>query len=218
MVGPRPKIRAVRASIAGDLGIEIGRHELPSGTMAGLAFAVDNLHGPADGPPHLEVSCQRGESRKVLKLAPGDSISGASLSFPGPETLYLSVDPVTVGYSGCLLVASVITEPEGRSGEFALGHVVRIPRLEKFTLTSEKVGDSRYAGILQRSDLDVIEKAGWDAADGVEVDSIPTPVPGAPLRQTLRIVLPWPAPSPHAPLYIRLRPGSSTGVRHRSPI
>jgi hypothetical protein len=88
--------------------------------------------------------------------------------------------------------------------------VIRVPRLEKFTLTTEKIGDSSYAGILEGRDLDVIEKVGWDARNGVPVESIPAPVPSDPSHQTVRIVLPWPAPGPHAPLYVWLR-GEQTG-------
>jgi hypothetical protein len=91
-----------------------------------------------------------------------------------------------------------------------IGRVIRVPRLDKFTLTGEKVGDASYAGAVEGRDLDVIEKAGWDAQNGVPVESIPTPVPGDSARQTLRVVLPWPAPAPHAPLYVWLR-GESQG-------
>jgi hypothetical protein len=83
--------------------------------------------------------------------------------------------------------------------------VIRVPHLDKFALTAERVGDSAYAGSLEGRDLDVIEKTGWDVQNGVPVDSIPTPIPGDPTRQTLRVLLPWPAPAPHAPLYIWLR-------------
>ena len=92
--------------------------------------------------------------------------------------------------------------------------MIRVPRLDKFTLTTEKIGDSSYAGVLEGHDLDVIEKAGWDAQHGVPVESIPAPFPGDPSRQMLRIVLPWPAPAPHAPLYVWLRgeaPGTQDG-------
>ncbi len=51
-----------------------------------------------------------------------------------------------------------------------LGQVIRVPRLDKFTLTTEKIGDSSYAGILEGRDLDVIERAGWDAQHGVQVE------------------------------------------------
>jgi hypothetical protein len=119
--------------------------------------------------------------------------------------LYLSVDPGAVGYPGCRLAATAILDPEGRSDHFVLGRVIRVPRLDRFILTTEKVGDSSYAGTLEGRDLDVIEKAGWDAEHGVPVESIPTTVPGEPSRQTVRIVLPWPAPGPHALLYVWLR-------------
>ena len=113
--------------------------------------------------PRLELGCETGELRQSLTLSPGEPSGGASLTFAGPGALYLSVDPGAVGYAGCRLAATVILDPEGRSDPFILGRVIRIPRLDKFTLTTEKVGDSSYAGILEGRDLDVIEKAGWDA-------------------------------------------------------
>lgn len=91
----------------------------------------------------------------------------------------------------------MILDPEGRSDPFVLGRVIRVPHLDKFALTSEKVGESSYAGVLEGHDLDVIEKIGWDAEHGVPVESIPAPVPGDASRQTLRIALHWPEPEPH---------------------
>jgi hypothetical protein len=203
IVGPRPRILSLQKSLAGALGIEIGADELPAGTAAGLVLTVNLLHDAVR--PRLELGCEAGELRQSLTLAPGEPSGGASLTLAGPGTLYLSVDPGAVGYPGCRLAATVILDPEGRSDHFVLGRVIRVPRLDKFTLTTEKVGDSSYAGTLEGRDLDVIEKAGWDAEHGVRVESIPTTVPGEPSRQTVRIVLPWPAPGPHALLYVWLR-------------
>jgi len=208
IVGPRPGILSVQKSLSGALGIEIGADELPAGTAAGLALTVNHLRDAAR--PRLELGCEAGELRQSLTLSAGEISGKTSLDFAGPGALYLSVDPGVVGYAGCLLEATVILDPEGRSDPFALGRVIRVPRLDKFTLTAEKIGDSSYAGILEGRDLDVIEQVGWDAQNGVQADSIPTPVPGDPSRQTLRIVLPWPAPGPHAPLYVWLR-GEQTG-------
>ena len=208
IVGPRPKIRSVQKSLAGTLEIELGADELPAGTAAGLALAVDHLYDSTR--PRLELGCEAGELRKSLTLSAGESSGGASLTSAGPGALFLSVDPGAVGYAGCRLSATVIVNPEGRSDPFVLGRVIRVPTLAKFTLTTEKVGGSSYAGILEGRDLDVIEKAGWDAAHGVPVESIPTPLPGDSSRQTLRLVLLWPAPGPHAPLYVWLR-GESQG-------
>ena len=203
IVGPRPGIRSVEKSLTGDLGIEMGADELPSGTAAGLALTVSHLHDAA--PPRLELGCEGGDLRQGLTLAAGEPSGKTSLTFAGPDLLYLSVDPGVVGYAGCRLEATVILDPEGRSDPFTLGRVIRIPRLDNFTLTAEKIGDSSYAGVLKGRDLDVIERVGWDAQNGVPIGSIPTPVPGDPSHQTLRVAMPWPAPGPHAPLYVWLR-------------
>jgi hypothetical protein len=208
IVGPRPRIKSVQKSLGGVLGVEIGADELPADTAAGLVLTVANLHDSTR--PRLELGCQTGELRHALTLSPGTPATGAILTSAGPGALYLSVDPGTVGYPGCQLSATAIEDPEGPSDPFILGRVVRIPRLDSFTLTSEKVGDASYAGNVEGRDLDVIEKVGWDATHGLPVDSIPTPLPGKDPRQTLRLLLPWPAPGPHAPLYIWLR-GESQG-------
>ena len=201
VVGPRPSIAAVRKSSPGDLGVEMRENELPAGATVGFVLTGKHL----GDRPQVELGCESGELRKPLALTPDEPAKGASLSFAGAGELYLSVDPGAVGYPGCDLQATVRTDPEGRSDPFSLGRVVRMPRLEEFTLTSEQTGPSTYAGILRGRDLDLVEKAGWDSKNGLAVDAIPTPVPGDASRQTLRINLPWPAPAPHAPLYVWLR-------------
>jgi hypothetical protein len=203
IVGPRPAILSAQKSVAGAMGIEIGDGELPAGSAAGLVLTVNHLYDAAR--PRLELGCEGGELRQSLTLSAGEPSGAASLTFAGPGALYLSVDPGIVGYAGCRLQATVILDPEGRSDPFSLGRVIRTPRLDRFVLTSEKIGESSYAGILEGRDLDVIERVGWDAQAGVQAEAIPAPVPGDPTRQTLRIVLPWPAPGPHAPLYVWLR-------------
>jgi len=203
IVGPRPRILSARKSLADAPGIEIAADELPAGIPAGLVLQVQASHDAIR--PRLELGCETGSLRRALTLSPGEPSAGAGLTFAGPGVLYLSVDPGAVGYAGCRMAAAVSLDPEGRSDRFVLGRVIRVPRLDKFTLTNERVGDSSYAGVLEGSDLDVIEKTGWDAEHGVPVESIPAPVPGDPARQTVRIVLPWPAPAPHALLYVWLR-------------
>jgi hypothetical protein len=140
-----------------------------------------------------------------LRSATHRKAGGASLTQAGPGSLYLSFDPGKIGFPGCALTATVTTEPEGRSEPAQLGRVIRLPQIEQLTLPNEKAGASTYAGLLKGSDLDIVEKAGWDAQNGVPVDSIPTPVPGDASRQPLRVALPWPAPQSHALLYVWLR-------------
>jgi hypothetical protein len=150
--------------------------------------------------------------RKALSLSPDEHAQGASLTIASEDSLYLALDPGVVGYPGCELTASVSVDPRGASDAFVLGRVVRLPSLEKFTLTNEALGPNSYVGILQGRDLAVIEKAGWDPQNGLPVTAIPAPLPGSNGAQTLRIAVPWPAPAPHAPLFIWLR-GEQSGRR-----
>jgi hypothetical protein len=203
IVGLRPRIQSVQKSLSSALGIEIGPDELPAGVPTGLVLNLDQVQDSTRAKVHLR--CASGELRHELDLSAGTATVGASLTTAGPGALYLSLDPGAVGYAGCQLAATVILDPDGRSDPYVLGRVIRVPRLDRFTLSSEKVGDTSYAGTVDGHDLDVIEKVGWDAANGVPVDAIPTPVPGDHPSQSLRVVLPWPAPAPHAPLYVWLR-------------
>ena len=206
IVAPRPKVRSVQKSLAANPGIEIGADELPEGTSVGLVLQVDHLRDSSPSArPQLELGCETGGLRQALTLSPGEPSGAASLAFAGPDALYLSMDPGMVGYAGCRLTATVIVDPQGRSDPFVVGRVIRLPHLDTFNLTTEKLGDSAYAGVLDGRNLDVIEKTGWDAQNGVPVNSIPTPLPADASRQSLRVVLPWPAPAPHAPLYVWLR-------------
>ncbi len=201
IAGPRPRLASVRKSLARESGVSLREGEVPAGAAASFALTVENL----EGTPRVEVTCSDGrELRKTLELAPGDRAGGASLEMAGEAMLFLSLDPGEVGQPGCRLIASVATG-EGRSDPSPLGQVVRVPRIEQFVLTDEKLGDAVYAGILRGVDLETIEKAGWDAENGLPVEAIPTPAPGEPRKQVLRIALPWPAPSPHAPVFVWLR-------------
>jgi hypothetical protein len=201
VVGPRPEVASIRKSMPAGLGVALREDELPAGITLGWVLQVLNLHGR----PRVDLGCEGGSLRHALQLATDEPSGGASLSFAGPGELYLSLDPATVGYPGCTIVAAVTTDPEGRSNPTRLGRIVRIPRVDQFTLTNEAVGPDVFAGILKGSELDLIEKAGWDAQHGLPVDAIPAPLATEPNKQTLRISLPWPAPAPHAPLYVWLR-------------
>lgn len=211
VVGPRPRIVSARRSLSRDTGVEMREDELPAGANVGFAISVERIRvDSSDERPRVELGCKTGDARQPLSLSPDERANGATLTYDGGGSLYLSVDPGAVGFPGCEMVATVTVDPRGASDPFALGRVVRLPAVEQFTLTSESAGPGQYVGSLQGRDLDIIEKAGWDAQTGIPVNAIPAPV--SPNEQSLRIVVPWPAPAPHAPLYIWLR-GEQTGRR-----
>jgi hypothetical protein len=193
IAGRRPHIASVRKSLPAGLGITLRDAELPAGIEVGVALTVENLPDRTDAHPALTVGCKGDRARQPMPLT-------------GSGGLYfLTLDPGTVGGPGCRLNAIVSVSPEGASEAFSLGRVVRVPKLEQFTLSDEQVEPGTYAGILKGKDLDTIEKVGWEGTTGLRVTGIPTPVPGELQKQTLRIVLPWPSPAPHAPVYLWLR-------------
>ena len=207
VAGPRPKIVGVSLSLAQQPDVLLSEGEIPAGSAISFSLLTHNV----DAHPALSLTCANdGFVKAPLVLHPGDRTSSAQLDFAGENGLFLSVDPGVVGQSGCQLAATITTDSAGSSDPTVLGRVIRLPRIEKFALTEEKLGPTLYAGSLTGIDLQIIEKTGWDAKTGFPVQGIPTPVPGSAQEQTLKVELPWPPPSPHAPIYVWLR-GETTG-------
>jgi hypothetical protein len=202
VVGPRPKIRSATKSFSSGPEVELRDREVPAGTTVSFAVQVQNV-GPH---PAVELACMtESDTHRKIRLAPGEKTGLAELDFIGPKSLFVAVDPGLIGASGCELTAQ-ITEPQtGTSDPFLLGRVIRIPHIQSFVLTDEKLDDSTYAATLTGQNLQLIEKTGWAAAAGQEVLGVPTAVPGNPQEQILKISLLWPPPAPKAPLYIWLR-------------
>jgi hypothetical protein len=208
VAGPRPKIAGVSLSLSQQPDVHLNEGEIPAGSAISFSLLARNV----DAHPALSLTCaNEGFVKAPMVLHPGDRTTAAQLDFAGEDGLFLSVDPGVVGLSGCQLAATLTTDSTGSSDPTVLGRLIRLPRIEKFTLTEEKIGPTVYAGSLTGVDLQIIEKTGWDAKSGFPVQGIPTPVPGGnPQEQTLKVELPWPPPSPHAPIYVWLR-GETTG-------
>jgi hypothetical protein len=119
--------------------------------------------------------------------------------------LFLSFDPGAIGQPDCTLETTVASDTVGISDTHKLGRIIRLPRIDSFALTKEKMGPSSYAGMLTGQDLETIEKTGWEPETGLPVSELPRPVAGQGQKQSLKVVLPWPSPGPHSPLYIWLR-------------
>lgn len=207
VAGPRPRVVSVRQSFSSKVNLELRPGELPAGSVVSFAIEAQDA-GPH---PSVELACSSaGEMRQPITLYPDDKSGGARLDVAGNGALFLSLDPAAVGQSGCQLIATVTDSATGPSDPYTLGRVVRLPRIEKFSLSDQKVGASLYTGVVTGWNLETIEKTGWDGQTGFPVQGIPTAVPGGSGEQTLEIALPWPPPAPRSPLYVWLR-GDTAG-------
>jgi hypothetical protein len=114
-------------------------------------------------------------------------------------------------------MATLITAGSGESEPRELGSIILLPGIDAFQLSDEPAGGSSYFATLEGHDLESIARVGWDAQTGLPVEAIPAPVAGKGDKERLRIAMPWPAPSPHAPLYIWLTAAkTAAGSRHRA--
>ena len=201
VLGFRPKILSAQASFpeAGDVALRAS--ELPADSPVSFVISTANV----TTRPQLELACRNSsEAKQALTLVPGDRNGTAELDFESGGGLFLSLEPGAVGRSGCLLTAVVTAEDAGTSAPVTLGRIIRLPHISKFELTDRRVGPSLFAGTLAGEGLQMIDKTGWNPKTGFPVQGIPTPVPGNPQEQTLDVQLTWPAPLPHAPLYVWL--------------
>jgi hypothetical protein len=197
----RPKIRQAKISIPGDLSVAVREGEIPAGSWVSVQLSVE----PASIEPAVTLDCaEPARTIESKRLRAGERQPSAQLSAAGHGDWFLSFDPGTVGQSGCTLQTVVETEALGASDPLSLGKIVRLPRIESLSLTEERAPEG-FIGILRGFDLEAIQKTGWDATAGVSISGLPQPVAGEGPRQTLRIVMPWPSPTPKAPLYVWLR-------------
>ena len=99
------------------------------------------------------------------------------------------------------LVRSIRTRP-----------VIRLPSIESFKLTDEAAGEGEYFGVLTGADLELIGQVGWNAESGKPIEGLPVPIVGEGAKQSLKVRLSWPSPTPHAPLFVWFR-GEDAGER-----
>ena len=199
VVAARPRILEAKASLTSDLAITPRDGEIPAGSWVSYALRID--------PPGAALTLKCAEPARMvqaLKLKLGEKSESAQLTAAGEGAWFLSFDPGAAGQSGCTLTATLESEELGASDSFTLGKVVRLPRIESFSMTDEKSPDGFY-GLLKGFDLETIEKTGWDGLSGVAVAELPRPLVGEGSRQSLRIAMPWPSPTPKAPLFVWLR-------------
>ncbi|HZU27907.1 MAG TPA: hypothetical protein VFA04_20420 [Bryobacteraceae bacterium] len=211
VAGPRPRVSDSKLAVPAGLEVALKPHELPAGVFISTMLTVRNA-GPN---PTVRLECA-GPDARAITISPRDSNAAARMQAVQADTLFVSFDPGAFP-TGCEVNVVLERGEEGRSEPFRLGRVVRIPRIESFTLTDQAAGDGQYAGTLTGEDLEMIDKTGWDADHGIAVAAMPVPIAGDARKQLLKVILPWPSPAPHAPLFIWLRGdanGRATAVRY----
>jgi len=200
VAGPKPAISAVRESVQGGPAVATRSDEIGANSL--VSFEMSVVH--ASVISEVDLSCDNGEA-SPLKIKPGDAKDDLKVTQESADTLFLAFRPRSIGPPGCGVMVRLVTAKNGPSERRKLGTIVLLPQIDSFDVSSDKAGDSSWFGTLEGRDLEGITKVGWDAQSGTAVDAIPVPVNGPGNRETLRVAVPWPAPSPHAPLYIWLR-------------
>lgn len=203
---PRPVIRSAKILPPSGLGIALREGELPAGIQTGAVLDIKNAS------PRMSVDVGCAGARR-LRAAIGEQRDGLKVQSLAPDRIYLAFDPAAWP-AGCAIEAALDAGDQGLSALAAVGRTVRMPRVDKFELTDQPAGDGAFFGVLTGRDLELIERAGWSSSTGLPVSELPATAGGA--AQTLRIKLPWPSPTPRAPLFLWLRgdtEGRSTSIR-----
>jgi hypothetical protein len=198
IAGPRPAIKGLTVSAAPDQDIALQPGELAGGGFLSAMLRVDHMQSNSV----VDLNCdQPGSSTLTLHL--GERNGGLSLQQLAPDQIFLSFD-TSLWPNGCPLQATIANGDEGRSHPYPLGRIVRVPKIEKFELTSDETVKDSFVGSLTGQNLETIERAGWSQDQTQSIADLPLPVPGEGQRQRLQVRLP-PPPSPHALLYLWLR-------------
>jgi hypothetical protein len=202
VAGPKPAITAVRQSSQHSQEIALYPGEMAANSM--VSFEMSVLHAARINS--VRLSCEDSfHGGAPVKITAGDNKEATRLIQESPDAVFLSFRPDGVGQPGCQVMATLVTAEDGESAPRRLGVIVRLPKIDSFQLTDERIGASLYLAVLQGQDLENIAKTGWDEEAGTPVEAIPAPLDGPGNKESLRIAVPWPAPAPHAPLYVWLR-------------
>lgn len=201
VLGPRPEVTSATPSLPHALPMHLVTGEIPANAFTAVTIRTAN----ADTLPTVHVECtDPALTVKKLSIRPGEQTPTARLRALSRTELFLSFEPAAVGQSPCELGARIETT-DGLSDAKVVGRLVRLPRIEKFSLTAELVGESTYSGWIEGEELEAIERTGWSEQKGVPVAGPPLPIANSGSRQRLKIAMPWPPPAPQAPLYVWLR-------------
>jgi hypothetical protein len=198
ITGPLPLIASAKLSRAAGQAIAVRSDELPAGSTLNALMDVKNIERTSV----LALGCADGVGAKA-SLHIGGRTASWSLQQLSPDQLFLAFDSSALP-AGCSLQAVVDNGREGKSRPFTLARIVRLPKIDSFTI----VPDERLSGLhqyrLTGENLELIQKVGWTETEPVDVAGLPMPLPGPGLKQALGLGLSDP-PKPGSTLWIWLR-------------
>jgi hypothetical protein len=198
VTGPLPVIASTKLSLPAQMAIAVRAEEFPAGYTLNAMLDVKNIERKS----LLRLGCAEGVgTTETLHI--GGQTANWALQQLSADQLFLAFE--TSGLpAGCSLQAVIDNGRNGSSEPATLAHILRVPQVDSFA-----VADSpRQNGIRQYQitgqNLEMIEKAGWDDSNGLDVSGLPAPLPGPGLKQSIQVNLPDP-PSSDTVLYVWLR-------------
>lgn len=199
VTGPLPVIASSKLSLPTGMEISLLPSEFPAGYTLAAMLDVKNM-GPKSS---LKLACA-GDIGPHTKVHIGEQTTSSSLQQLSQDELYLLFDTNSLP-AGCSLEAVLDSGREGKSQPFTLAHIIRLPHIDSFDVSSGPPHTNNVQGftIIGRN-LEMIDKAGWDETSNAEIANLPVPIPGQGQTESLELDLPGP-PAPKAPLLVWLR-------------
>lgn len=198
ITGPLPVIASSKLSLPANLAIPVHEGEFPAGYTLSAMLDVKNIEPRSV----LKLGCADDGSARA-KLHVGEQTGTSSLSQLSEDQLFVSFD-TTSWPAGCSIEARLDNGSGGQSAPYTLAHIIRLPQIDGLKITHELNPNDTYQSSLTGRNLEMIEQVGWDGGLGVEVQALPTPIPGEGQEQSLQISLPEP-PNAQAVLHVWLR-------------
>lgn len=192
ITGPLPAIVSSRLSLPTGMQISLGPDEFPAGVTLNAMLDVKNIERGS----LLRLACADGVGDPAA-LHIGEDTGSSNLQQLSRDQLFLAFNTSSLP-AGCSLEAAIDNGREGKSAPYVLARILRLPAIDSLTLAAP--GTYRLTG----TNLEMIAKVAWDGGQAMEVGTLPAPVPGQGLKQTVDVRMPDP-PDPQAMLHVWLR-------------
>lgn len=198
VTGPRPVIASSRLSLPNNMAIAVHSDEFPAGYTLNAMLDVKNIKRKSV----LQLMCADGVGEHA-SLHIGEQNAHQNLQQLSPDQLFLAFDTSRLP-AGCSLQVVIDNGREGASDPFTVAHILRVPQIDSFTVSADPAQNGTRQYQLTGTNLEMMDKLGWDGAHAVAVSGLPAPLPGPGLKQSIEIALPDP-PGPDTKLYVWLR-------------